>query len=761
MLERIHKVKGVGLLHDADGRQHAFQKATFIYADNGRGKSTLASLFRSCSTNNPALVINRRTIDGTNNQEVDFQFSNGNWSRFKNGSWDISRPEILVFDSDFVEQNVYAGGQVSTDQRKNLLKFAIGATAVTAQQEYDQADQDLRSAMGVVSGITNQLALVHQGRTLLQFRQLQDIPDANEQIIELNGKIAEARNIVLIQAKALPQLLESPSIDINPIIEIMGTSIANINQTAEQQVKAHLDKHQKNGLEKWISDGQGYIESDNCPFCDQSLEGVEIIQAYQSYFNQEYRGLKSDVARLGSLINQVCSDGIIDRLKTRCETTNAVIGGWQEHLEIAYPIFNEAEARGALSNIRCILETLKQQKECNLLESVDIAEQSNQIHDEWQVIINAVNSCNDNINSALQQITQYKESLGGLNIGLLEQQIKELELVKIRFSAHTIDLFNKLDTSKQAESTAQSVKQAKKEALNLVMETTLNSYKDRINQLLRSFGAQFLIPSIDFNYRSGLRSDYSLEMRGANIALSGGVPDFKTSLSEGDKRTLAFAFFIASTESTPDLANKIIIIDDPMCSFDLNRKQQTRTVLKRLFNSSKQLVIIAHDIHFLRNLRDDLIRSNIPSNNIKFLTLKAVTNRYSNFDQIDIDQECESAYFKSHRLLEEYKAGNAQSSMEVARSIRPMLEGYLHRRFPGLITQGHLFGTIIQQINTAQHPNPLVYAQNITNELNEINSYAGQFHHDTNPAADQVQIVDGELLTFVERAIKVVHAGLV
>lgn len=156
MLERIHKVKGVGLLHDADGRQYAFQKATFIYADNGRGKSTLASLFRSCSTNNPALVINRRTIDGTNNQEVDFQFSNGNWSRFKNGSWDISRPEILVFDSDFVEQNVYAGGQVSTDQRKNLLKFAIGATAVTAQQEYDQADQDLRSAMGVVSSITNQ-----------------------------------------------------------------------------------------------------------------------------------------------------------------------------------------------------------------------------------------------------------------------------------------------------------------------------------------------------------------------------------------------------------------------------------------------------------------------------------------------------------------------------------------------------------------------------------------------------------------------------
>lgn len=54
---------------------------------------------------------------------------------------------------------------------------------------------------------------------------------------------------------------------------------------------------------------------------------------------------------------------------------------------------------------------------------------------------------------------------------------------------------------------------------------------------------------------------------------------------------------------------------------------------------------------------------------------------------------------------------------------------------------------------------PLVHAQNITDEFNEINLYAGQFHHDTNPAADQVQVVDGELRGFVERAIQVIHAG--
>jgi hypothetical protein len=38
MLERIAEIKGVGLLHDANGKSHTCQKATFIYADNGRGK---------------------------------------------------------------------------------------------------------------------------------------------------------------------------------------------------------------------------------------------------------------------------------------------------------------------------------------------------------------------------------------------------------------------------------------------------------------------------------------------------------------------------------------------------------------------------------------------------------------------------------------------------------------------------------------------------------------------------------------------------
>ena len=89
-----------------------------------------------------------------------------------------------------------------------------------------------------------------------------------------------------------------------------------------------------------------------------------------------------------------------------------------------------------------------------------------------------------------------------------------------------------------------------------------------------------------------------------------------------------------------------------------------------------------------------------------------------------------------------------------------MLEGYLHRRFPGLVPKALLFGQVVLHIKDAISPSPLVHAQGLVVELNEINDYAGQFHHDTNPGgADTVAVVSSELKTFVTRALHVVHKG--
>ena len=759
MLERIHQVRGVGLLHDADGRQHTLRKATLIYADNGVGKSTLASVFRSCASNAPDLITRRRTIDGNQQPEVRFQFPNGQQSNFANSSWDTHRPELLVFDSDFVEENVYAGGQVTTGQRKNLLQFALGASAVSARQLYDQADNDALAASQSVRDLANQLTGFRGGTSLQQFRELAEVPDADDQIARLNERLVDAQNVGLIQAKPLPRLLEVPPFEAAEILDTLGRSLADIDSDAEQRVKQHLDSHDKPNHERWISDGLSYGDEKLCPYCNQSLDGVGLIQAYRSYFNQDYSRLKDSVSDLGRQIEACTADAIAERLQTGFAAASAIIDGWQAHLEVPSPEFNSDAVKQALVEIRSRLDELRRSKESNLLEAVDSKGAKDELFGLWEGIKGVVDSCNRSIEAAVGLISAYKSSLAGDTPDDLRQSIAKLNLTKVRHSQEVVDLVARLDSATVQENAAKAGKQAKKDALNALMQTTLESYKDRINQLLTAFGAQFSIPSIDFNYRGGLRGNYNLRMRGSNIQLAGGVPDFKTSLSESDKRMLAFAFFIASVEADPDLGTKVVVIDDPMCSLDLNRKQQTCTILKRVYDSCDQMIVLVHDIHFLRSLRDLILRTSAPQDVI-CIKLKTVANRYSDFDGIDVDMECESAYFKCHRVLGEYLDGLAQSSMEVARSIRPMLEGYLHRRFPGLISNGLLFGQVIQNVNNAAPNSPLAHAQNITAELSEINDYAGRYHHDTNPSADQVQIVDGELRQFVERAVRVVHAGM-
>lgn len=126
---------------------------------------------------------------------------------------------------------------------------------------------------------------------------------------------------------------------------------------------------------------------------------------------------------------------------------------------------------------------------------------------------------------------------------------------------------------------------------------------------------------------------------------------------------------------------------------------------------------------------------------------------------LNLEAECESPYYKNHRLVSGYLNGEQFNPQDVAIAIRPLLEGYLHRRFPGHISPGKLFGEIIQLILSAEVNTPLHNALSITDELNQINSYAGRFHHDTNPNAANEPVMHGELSAFCSRALNIVYRG--
>lgn len=191
----------------------------------------------------------------------------------------------------------------------------------------------------------------------------------------------------------------------------------------------------------------------------------------------------------------------------------------------------------------------------------------------------------------------------------------------------------------------------------------------------------------------------------------------------------------------------------------MNRKHHTRSVLKQLHSKAGQLIVLAHDPYFLRDLRSALQKNDLATP-IAMFQLALATGNYTDFASLDVDKECESPYFQHHRLLNDFAAAKSGDARAVAKAIRPMLEGYVHRRFPGLVPKSLMFGEVVALIRDAQASNPLSHAQNLVAELNEINEYARQFHHDTNPGdSETVAVVASELKTYVERSLALVYRG--
>lgn len=760
MLERIAEIQGIGLLHAANGRPHTFQKATLIYGDNGRGKSTLATILRSVSNGDANLITSRATVDGTLPPKVALHFGSGHQVNFSAGAWSEQRPEVLVFDSDFIERNVHSGGTVNTNHRKNLLEFALGEPAVAARAAVDEATINAKKALEDVNALISQLSGFHSGMTLAQFEKLPVVEDVDTRLAELQAHVNAAGNVNAILVKDVPTVVPEPVLDIVAIFSVLGTSLKDVHADAEQIVKKHLEKLANDAAEGWLSEGLQFGKGDVCPYCDQATSDNNLIKAYQTHFDTAYEELKVKVTALEETILTGTSQAVVDMLTQAVVTAVARASAWGEHVLIEPFVFDSEPATKALQELRNLLSKLDRQKQISPTEAVGSSEDFANAEILWQSILDRLKEANAWIKSVGDLIETYKAKLATTNIAALQQQIQQIEATKRRYQKAVTDIFASLSTARNSANVAEQVKKAEREKLDILMVATLTKYEKAINGLLKKFGASFSIAGMGANFRGGApRSEYGLRLRGKAVSLEGGPPSFTTALSEGDKRTLAFAFFVASALADAKLSTKTVVIDDPMCSLDVNRRNHTKAVLKQLHTGAEQLVVLAHDPYFLRDLRDAFLKED-RANLISLFQLNLAPSDYTSFGPLDIDKVCESAYFQHHRLLNDFSAGILCDSRAVAKAVRPMLEGYLHRRFPGLVSKALLFGQVVILIRDATAPSPLVHGQNLVGELNEINDYAGQFHHDTNPGGSEaVAVVAAELKTYVDRSLHVVHRG--
>ena len=94
--------------------------------------------------------------------------------------------------------------------------------------------------------------------------------------------------------------------------------------------------------------------------------------------------------------------------------------------------------------------------------------------------------------------------------------------------------------------------------------------------------------------------------------------------------------------------------------------------------------------------------------------------------------------------------------IDVARAIRPFIEGMLRSHFPGSFHTNEWLGQFIEKIRNADVSSGLQHATDELLEIEAINEYSKKYHHDQNPNADQEPISPDELHGYVKRTLRFV-----
>lgn len=767
MIKKILTLKNVGLFrHGCPNGAVDLHQTTAIYSDNGRGKSTFAAVLRACHMLDTTRLTARRTIDVVDAPEVKLLLENGAQLKYEGGAWNGTSPDIAVFDSEFVERNVYSGFSVRPEQKQALLSFALGETTIQLKKQVEELSRDIQEQTKKRSEAEKLLSGLASPLSLQQFIDLKPIDDTKDQIDELQKRIDATKNEQQLNARSDPTAVELVQFDLPAIFDVLARQLVDIEKTAEATVNAHLVKHDGVGLEDWISQGQAFVKTPNCPFCGQSVSGLELIAAYRSHFNTAYKNLKQEVAALEMKIASSLADTLTDSAVSTAATNAARIESWKDKLEIDPPIFEEDAIREALSGARNPLIALAKQKLFAPLEPVGTQADVEAAEQHISVANQVLTDYNAEIVIIALNITDFKKRLATENISNLETEINRLKASIRRQQPDAAQACVNYQSATNEKDRLTKEKRQKREQIDTLMQDTLTQYQTSINSILTKFGAKFSIDKLSAGYqgRGGRpQTKYGLKVRNQEVKLGSGSDfssghSFSTTLSESDKRTLALAFFIARLEADSALDSKLIVLDDPVSSMDRNRRNQTIRRIALLATNCKQLIILSHDAYFIRELRDLLLKPNPTPIIPKVLGITRVENDYSAFCDCDLDEICESDYYRHHRMIAEYVEGNSSENIrDIAKAIRPLLEGYFHRRFPGHIPRNQMFGKIIADHIASATKEPLSHLLQHVTELREINEYTSQFHHDTNQDADSVNVVDAELLQFALRSLDMIY----
>jgi wobble nucleotide-excising tRNase len=759
MLKKVISIENVGKFRACKARGDVeMRRLTLIYAENGRGKTTLCEVLRSLATGDASRLSGRTTLGGDVPPSVSIRTEAGN-VEFRGGAWSRTCPDIEVFDGVFVHENVHAGEFVETEQRRGLYGVIIGAAGVALQRAVDALDGESREGAKRVRDARVFERHVPSGMNPDLFLSLEPVEGLEGKLVGAEAELAALERSAEILGKEPLGELALPELPAD-FEGVLATSIHGVSADVASRVRKHREAHTAGATEAWLEQGVRFQKGAECPFCGQGTAGQDLVVALGAFFGERYRALQDNVRRVKEAVGEIDSQATRLRLSQAVDRNRQRSEFWQTFVQHQVPTLQIDVVIAALARLKRAAEQLITRKEEALLEQVEVDEDFRAAREELSATAVVLSRYNEAVRAVNARIAEKKGATAAGDLAAARTLVAKLRSTKIRFSPESAAACAEYVEAVEAKQRIEDRKDQARRTLDTHSKSVLPRFQYRINELLEHFGADFRIRNVEGGYPGGrATSTYQLVVNEVPVDLgdpttSIATPSFRNTLSAGDRSALALSIFLARLELDPRLSEKIVVFDDPFSSQDSTRRKVTQQRICRLAKDSKQVIVLSHEASFLR-----LIYDATSSADVKTLQLARVGLRETMISEWDVVEATRGDYPRDHAVLLRYANEGEGDLRSVARTIRPVLEGYLRFVFPHTFDDTEWLGDFIDKIRQAPEDHPLASMKPALAELEDINEFSKKHHHQQNPGADSERIDGGELTQFVKRTLKVVGAA--
>lgn len=607
MINKINKIKNLGLVfsnYTWGATLPTFKQFNLVYGWNGSGKTTLSRLFDA--------------IGEVSIKDLEYEVEDEQGNKYKQG--EVFPKKIRVFNQEYIQNNVkilesransisVLLGEENKDMvekiesdRKlldgdpadpaNLGRISLHAGYVKDKErkstERDGKFTEIAKTIGAAIG-GNALRDYRKPQAVRDFASLTIKAELSEDDLEKYSLSAKQESLPAIELLALKKVKDGDGgteLDVSILLgSVEREAEVLFGKTVESEVISRLTENED--ISEWVEQGvhlHSKHTSDVCEYCLQKIPTTRFEQLTR-HFNEADRKLKDDldflVEKLKKIYSVVQSLQIPDRARfyTDLQGTFDVKG-----------LNFESAKQQILSNITKLAEELKSKKskttEALVLKvKPDIEDFSLQINE-----VNAVITTHNKTTSDFDDVK--KEATQKLKVHYLSTIFDEVKKYDADIAKLTEDIKSLVTEIAEIQ---------KRVAEGMAKISSKHKACEVINKKLATFlGHQ----ELNFVPHTKKEADENGEEKevvtGYNI-MRGDKP--AVYLSEGEKTAIAFVYFVVHLgDQDFKVSDGIIVVDDPISSFDSNSLYQAFSFLKNAVKDGGQVFVFTHSFDFLKLL---------------------------------------------------------------------------------------------------------------------------------------------------------------